>query len=138
MLILEARAYLRLWISKGSWPCALAAVSCFQVPCRPHDIDLRILHSGFNTACDLGGLEVSLGTVEWHRSSYGTDFENSEIAGPVKGPKQEDPEVCVVFWAPDIQGSPKQGLLSNLQCYIILHFRFIVQYYSRVYRNILY
>ena len=30
-----------------------------------------------------GGLKVSLGTVSWYRSSYGTDFDNSEIACPV-------------------------------------------------------
>ena len=25
---------------------------------------------------------MGLGTVKWHRGSYGTDLENSEIAGP--------------------------------------------------------
>ena len=29
------------------------------------------------------GFKVSSGTVKWYRSSYGTDFENSEIASPV-------------------------------------------------------
>ena len=27
--------------------------------------------------------KVSLGTVKWYRSSYGTDYDNSEVAGPV-------------------------------------------------------
>ena len=29
------------------------------------------------------GFKVSLGTVYWYGSSYGTDFDNSEIAGPL-------------------------------------------------------
>ena len=32
-----------------------------------------------------GRFKVSSGIVEWCRSSYGTDFENSEIASPVVG-----------------------------------------------------
>ena len=28
-------------------------------------------------------LAVSSGTIEWNRSSHGTDFDNSEIASPV-------------------------------------------------------
>ena len=32
-----------------------------------------------------GGFKVSSGTVEWYRSSYDTDFGNSEIAGCVSG-----------------------------------------------------
>ena len=31
------------------------------------------------------GIKVSLGTVSWYRSSYGTDFDLSEIAGSVIG-----------------------------------------------------
>ena len=30
-----------------------------------------------------GGFKVSSGTLGWYRSSYGTDFDDSEIAGPV-------------------------------------------------------
>ena len=30
-----------------------------------------------------GGFKVSLGTPEWYRSSYCTDFDTSEIASPV-------------------------------------------------------
>ena len=33
--------------------------------------------------CFKGGLTVSLGIVQWYRISHGTDFEISEIAGPV-------------------------------------------------------
>ena len=29
-----------------------------------------------------GAFKVSSGPVQWYRSSYGTDFENSEIASP--------------------------------------------------------
>ena len=29
-----------------------------------------------------GGFKVSSGTVEWYMSSYGADFDNSEIASP--------------------------------------------------------
>ena len=29
------------------------------------------------------GFKVSSGTVEWYIGSYGTDFDNSEIASPV-------------------------------------------------------
>ena len=31
-----------------------------------------------------GGFKVSSGTVEWYTSSYGTDFDSSEIASPLK------------------------------------------------------
>ena len=31
-----------------------------------------------------GVLKVSSGTVQWHRSSYGTDFDSSEVASPVR------------------------------------------------------
>ena len=30
-----------------------------------------------------GGFKVSLGTVEWHIRSSDTEFDNSEIAGPI-------------------------------------------------------
>ena len=30
-----------------------------------------------------GGFKVSSGTAKWYRNSYGTDFDNSEIASPL-------------------------------------------------------
>ena len=54
------------------------------------------LNSGFGIIvilpCILQGLllwlfkgvsKVSSGTVQWYRSSYGTDFDNAEVASPV-------------------------------------------------------
>ena len=32
-----------------------------------------------------GCFKVSSGTVQWYGSSHGTDFDNSEIAGPFVG-----------------------------------------------------
>ena len=42
---------------------------------------------------DKGGFKVNSGTVYWPRSSYGTDFDNSEIASPEILPK-----TLVSFW----------------------------------------
>ena len=38
-----------------------------------------------------GGFKVSLGIVQWYTSSYGTDFDSSDIASPVPGHGAEYP-----------------------------------------------
>ena len=45
-----------------------------------------------------GVLEVSLGILSWYRSSYGTDFDNSEIAGPVES--DSTPSLGFQSWDP--------------------------------------
>ena len=47
-------------------------------------MDPQALKQGLLFWLFLRGLKVSLGTVEWYRSSYGTDFDTPEIASPVK------------------------------------------------------
>ena len=49
------------------------------------DIDIDVdLDSYFG--CFNGAFKVRSGTVKWYRSSYGTDFDNSEIALPAQEP----------------------------------------------------
>ena len=65
------------------------------------------------------GFKVSSGTVEWYRyrSSYGTDFENSEIASLINGVEVSlasspclVPQVCI----------PSRSYLTLRECYLAL------------------
>ena len=44
--------------------------------CRYVEVDVDI---DIDFGCFKGGFKISAGTAEWYISSYGTDFENSEI-----------------------------------------------------------
>ena len=47
---------------------------------------MRLYSTGSATSsCLKRGFQASSGAAEWHRSSYGTDFDSSEIASPVQG-----------------------------------------------------
>ena len=58
-----------------------------------------------------GGFRVSSGTVKWYISSYATDFDNSEMASPVKGScKPLEPREYKGLLSRSIWGSFKRGL----------------------------
>ena len=49
------------------------------------DVEVGVDIDGY-LGCLVGGFKVVSGIVEWHISSCGTDFDNSEMASHVNGP----------------------------------------------------
>ena len=69
----------KLWHSLSRFPSLTRTNSCMLV--RIGSLDR--LGRGLLFWLLTDGFKVSLGTLEWYRSSYGTDFDTSEIAGPL-------------------------------------------------------